>query len=50
MCFKRKSWHSPEQEDYLHSGENKKEEPFNFSLVLDWIQNLHYIVKTKIKE
>ena len=41
--------HNREQEGYLHSSDNKKEKALYFSLILDWIQHLHYTVKAKKK-
>ena len=42
--------HNREQEGYLHSSDNKKEKALYFSLILDWIQHLHYTVKAKKKK
>ena len=39
-----------EQEGYLHSNDNKKEKALYFSLILDWIEHLHYTVKATKKK
>ena len=42
--------HNREQEGYLHSNDNKKEKALYFSLILDWIEHLHYTVKATTKK
>ena len=47
MLLDKLFWCSHDQECYLHYSGNKKQKTLNFSLVLDWIQHLCYIVKAK---